>query len=203
MDKNINQPVEWSENVIIVDADFLDKVVFNLTVNFERMLGRRIPPADMARWIDCVVLDGGLRPGEHETQVVLIHEKESKGLEYFVPSDYQTALNGKAFKDQLGEFVISAVPVETMTTKNDLLLDVVNLVLPEKAVKRMMIIPDAEDDTLCQQLRHTLQQADEEKQITVFAMEPIVGGNFKQEILGYSLLQALGIRADELRKNNF
>lgn len=199
MNKNINQPVSWSENVIIVDAEYLDRVVFNLTVNFERMLGRRIPQADLAKWIDCVALDGGMRPGEHETQVVLIHEKNSKGLEYFVPSDYASSLNGMAFKDHLGEFIISAVPVEAMTTKNDLLLDVVSLTLAEKDIKRMMIIPDAEDDTLCKQLRNTLQQADENKHITVFAMEPIVGGNFKQEILGYSLLQALGIRAEEIR----
>ena len=199
MNKNINQPVSWSENVIIVDAEYLDRVVFNLTVNFERMLGRRIPQADLAKWIDCVALDGGMRPGEHETQVVLIHEKKSKGLEYFVPSDYASSLNGMAFKDHLGEFIISAVPVEAMTPKNDLLLDVVSLTLAEKDIKRMMIIPDAEDDTLCKQLRNTLQQADENKHITVFAMEPIVGGNFKQEILGYSLLQALGIRAEEIR----
>ena len=132
MDKNINQPVKWSENVIIVDAEYIDRVVFNLTVNFERMLGRRIPPADLARWIDCVALDGGLRPGEHETQVVLIHEKDSKGLENFAPSEYELSLHGKAFKDQLGEFVISAVPVEAMTTKNDLLLDVVSLTLPKR-----------------------------------------------------------------------
>ena len=199
MDKNINQPVKWSENVIIVDAEYIDRVVFNLTVNFERMLGRRIPPADLARWIDCVALDGGLRPGEHETQVVLIHEKDSTGLENFAPSEYESSLHGKAFKDQLGEFVISAVPVEAMTTKNDLLLDVVSLTLPEKEVKRIIIIPNGEDETLGRQLRNTLQQADEEKHVTVLAMEPIVGGNFKQEILGYSLLQALGIRADEIR----
>ncbi len=199
MEKNSYQPVRWSENVIVVDAEYVDRVVFNLTVNFERMLGRRIPPADLARWIDCVALDGGLRPGEHETQVVLVHEKNAKGLQYFEPSEYQTSLNGMAFKDQLGEFVISAVPVEELTTKNDLLLDVVGLTLPEKDVKRIMIIPNGEDETLCRQLRNTLQQADDEKHITVLAMEPMVGGNFKQEILGYSLLQALGIRADEIR----
>ena len=40
---------KWSENVIIVDADYVDRVAFDLTVNFERMLGRRVPKADMAR----------------------------------------------------------------------------------------------------------------------------------------------------------
>ena len=30
-------------------------------------------------------------------------------------------------------------------------------------------------------------------------MQPMQGGNFKQEILGFSLMNALGIRADELK----
>ena len=57
---NNEQDIKWSENVILVDADYVDKVAFNLIVNFERMLGRRIPQADLARWIDCVALDGGI-----------------------------------------------------------------------------------------------------------------------------------------------
>ena len=52
---------QWSQNVIVADADYVDDVAFNLIVNFERMLGRRIPPADMARWAECIALDGGLR----------------------------------------------------------------------------------------------------------------------------------------------
>ena len=64
---------ELSENVIIADADYVDRVAFNLTVNFERMLGRRIPAADMARWTECIALDGGVRQSEQqqETSVIL------------------------------------------------------------------------------------------------------------------------------------
>ena len=53
---------EWSENVILADADYVDGVAFNLTVNFERMLGRRVPQADMALWAECVAMDGGTPP---------------------------------------------------------------------------------------------------------------------------------------------
>ena len=49
---------EWKENVILVDADYVDKVAFDLIVNFERMIGRQIPQADMAKWLECVALDG-------------------------------------------------------------------------------------------------------------------------------------------------
>ena len=46
------------KNVIIIDADYADRIAFDLIVNFERMLGRRIPPADLSRWLDCLALDG-------------------------------------------------------------------------------------------------------------------------------------------------
>lgn len=189
----------WSENVVIVDADYVDRVAFDLIVNFERMIGRRIPKADLAKWIDCVALDGGLREGEHDTQVVLIHDKKQAALDNFVPASYDDELNEKAFKDHLGEFTVSSFPVEDITTATDFFLDTVAMVCAQKEVKRVMIIPDAENRALYADLRHTLQRVDDEKRITVFAMQPMEGGNFRQEILGYSLMNALGIRAEELK----
>ena len=190
----------WSENVIVVDADYIDRVAFNLIVNFERMLGRKIPAADMPRWIDCVALDGGISPTENaegNVAVVLIHEKGSQGLENFVPTSY-SELHGTAFKDHLGEFVFSSVPVETLTTKDDLLLDVVQAAMGAKEVKRLMVVPNAEDGDCYDRLRQMLRHADDDKRITLFAMQPMAGGRFQQEILGYSLMQALGISAAEL-----
>ena len=32
------QNIKWSENIIIVDGDYIDHVAFDLIVNFERML---------------------------------------------------------------------------------------------------------------------------------------------------------------------
>lgn len=189
----------WSENVVIVDADYVDRVAFDLIVNFERMIGRHIHKADLAKWIDCVALDGGLREGEHDTQVVLIHDKKQAALDNFMPASYDDELNGKAFKDHLGEFTVSSFPVEDITTATDFFLDTVAMVCAQKEVKRVMIIPDAENRALYADLRHTLQRVDDEKRITVFAMQPMEGGNFRQEILGYSLMNALGIRAEELK----
>ncbi len=184
------------ENIILVDADHVDKVTFNLIVNFERMIGRRIPQADMAKWLDCVALDGGIREGEHQTQVVLIHEKKKKGMENFIPSDFRE-LDGKAFKDHLGEFMISTPAVEQMTTKEELFMDVLQMACKEEKVKRIMIIGN---DGLFPQIKETLRRVDDEKRITVFDMQPREGGNFRQEILGYSLMAALGIRADEIKE---
>ena len=48
MNNELNIEVKWSANVVLADADYVDTVAFNLIVNFERMIGRRIPQADIA-----------------------------------------------------------------------------------------------------------------------------------------------------------
>lgn len=190
---------QWTENIIIVDADYVDSVAFDLIVNFERMIGRRIPAADLPRWLDCVALDGGIREGEHQTQVVLIHRKDRKGMENFMPSDYESDLNGKAFKDHLGEFMLSSLPIEEIVDETDFLMEIVQAACEQPNVERVMIVPNFEKDGLYDRMRHVLQQVDDDKRITVFAMQPLPGGNFRQEILGYSLMNALGIKSEEIK----
>lgn len=200
MNNNL-QDIKWSENVILVDADYVDKVAFNLIVNFERMIGRRIPQADLAKWIDCVALDGGLREGEHETLVVLTHRKDKTKLENFVPADYAQELDGKAFKDHLGEFTIGAYPIEDIAGGEGYFTEALQLIAAQKDVKRVMVIPDAENSNIYNKVRDTLNRLDDDnKRITVFAMQPMPGGNFRQEILGYSLMAALGISSDEIKE---
>ena len=194
--------IKWSENVIIADADYIDRVAFDLTVNFERMINRRIQPADMAQWAICIALDGGLREGEHETQVVLIHDKKSIAMKNFCPSNYETDLNAKAFKEAgLGEFIFSSYPTEEkMVGKDEFLVEVARTVCNAKEVKRVMVIPNSEDGDAYDQLRDMLRKVDDDdKRITLFAMQPMPGGNFRQEILGYSLMNALGISAKEIK----
>ena len=203
MNNNLQEQTKWSENVILVDADYVDKVAFSLIVNFERMIGRRIPQADFAKWIDCIALDGGIREGEHETPVVLIHQKDKSQMENFTPGNYTEELNSKAFKDHLGEFVINAYPLEDIAGGEDYLADALQMVAVQKEVKRIMVIPNAEDTYIYNKVREALNRLDDdEKRITVFAMQPMPGGNFRQEILGYSLMAALGIRADEINSKS-
>ena len=209
MNENMNRD-KWCENVILVDADYVDKVVFDLIVNFERMIGRRIPQADMAKWLECVALDGGLKPKRHPEeqdmtltpqhppltpiQVVLLHQKAQ--MENFQPGEF-AELDGKAFESQLGEFLISCVPVEEMVTMEDLFVDSMQIISNAEEVKRLIVVPDAEH--IYNKVREGLRYADDEKRITVLAMQPMEGGNFRQDILGYSLMAALGIRGEELK----
>ena len=138
---------KWESNVILVDADYVDKVAFDLTVNFERMIGRRIPQADMAQWLECVALDGGLRPQtsdiSHQTsiQVVLLHKQGQ--MDNFTPGRF-AELDGKAFEGRLGEFLISCVQVEELTTMDDLFVDSMQVIANAEEVKRLIVVPDAD-----------------------------------------------------------
>ena len=192
--------MEWTENVIIVDADYADRVAFDLTVNFERMLERRVPPADMARWVECIALDGGLRGTDHQVQVVLVHDEHSQRMENFLPSRF----------DEL----FTAVSAEGMVSREQLLLDVLNLVCDQPAVRRLMVVPS--DDAFASvraALSRTGANADNKgseavmRQVTLFTMQPSVPPTFGRtatgpqvdfSTLGFSLLSALGINADEI-----
>ncbi len=157
------QNIKWSENIIIVDGDYIDRVAFDLIVNFERMLNRRIPAADFSQWAVDIALDGRLKPGNHETQVVLLHDRKNPKLENFTPADYEKELNGQAFKDaQLGEFIINSIATGDETAEKDtVLLDLLKTVLNHGEVKRIMIVPNAEDNHLISTLRTTLSDVDD------------------------------------------
>ena len=196
----------WSENVVIADADYIDRVAFDLTVNFERMLERRIPQADLSTWLVCAALDGGVS-AQGTTQAVLLHSKQKAQLDNFRPALFDDEINGQAFRDErLGEFLLATVPVEeNLVERDDLFLDIVGTVLTQPEVKRVVIVPNAEEGTLYDDLRETIRrhgQQDEEsqKQVTILTMEPRTGGRFQQDMLGYSLMAALGIRGDEFKR---
>lgn len=181
--------IHWTENVIIADGDYIDSVAFNLIVNFERMLERRIPPADLSRWTMDVALDGGLREGRHETQLVLLHDAGRPKLENFAPADYDSELNGKAFRDdRLGEFIVNTIAAgKKSADKESIILDILGMILQHDEVKRIMIVPDSEHSDIWSTLASTLnRRADDGKHVTLFAMQPLPGGNFAQQILGYS-----------------
>lgn len=196
---DINIPIpEWEENVILVDADWLDRLVFDVTVNFERMLERAIPKADLARWVDYLSLDGGLRPGDNKTQVLLIHSSSKKNLSNCLPSSFSDELNGKAFNDNLGEFLFSSFPVEEqMVSKGDLFIQSMEALLGAEQIKRLLIVPDM--DAYGLDLRDSLRKIEAHgKEVTLFSLEPVAGFRCQQEMLTYSVLATLGISSDEL-----
>ena len=195
MNNEKTRPAAGCDNMLIIDADFADRVAFDLIVNFARIIGRRIPNADFARWIDCLALDGGITEGDDQTQVVLVHGKGKERMDYFNPGHFKDELDGKAFRDNLGEFSISTPSEEHIISRSDLLTDTLRLAAAAPEVKRIIVVPDDDDHAT---VRNALRHAGDDKRITVLSMQPMPGGNFRQEILGYSLMSAMGIRSDEI-----
>ena len=187
---------EWKETVVLIDADHLDSVCFNLIVNFERMLGRRIPQADLCHWLDCIALDGGIRAGENEVQVIFLHSKAKEKLSNMTPSIFDKELNGQAFKDHLAEFTLASYPVEDVVTMADFYIQSLDAMIEAKDVKRMLLVPAL--DEYGDRVRQTILKA-ENKDTILFSMQPTQERGYLQELLGYSLMSALGIRGEELQ----
>ena len=187
-----------SKNVILVDALYADSVAADMMVNFERMIGRRIPCADMPRWLDCVVLDGGVVPGENSIDVIFIYDKKRGSMPHFVPSDIED-LNGKAFNDNLGEFSISSYSIaDDVTNREDFFMESLKVLVDSKKVERLMVVAD-----MLQYGGRVTEFLDsnsvEGKSVSLFSMSPQAGKGFAPVVLGYSLMNAMGISGDELR----
>ena len=187
---------EYPENVILVDADFLDHVTFDLIVNFERMIDRRIDAGDLCHWLDCIALDGGLRPGDNKIQVIFLHSKDKEVLRHMKPSHLKNELNGMAFKDNLGEFGMLSYPVEELVSAEDFYVQSFQALVEEKAIKRVLAVGDMA--AYGERLKRICMEA-EDTDITLFTMEPTTGRGFAQEILGYSLMSALRISSEEIK----
>jgi hypothetical protein len=124
MNVDFNQ-AKWSENVIIVDADYVDRVAFNLSVNFERMLMRRVPKADLARWIDCVALDGGVFYEGRARRYVgwsgdgAVRMESADGLEWIVAGGGLSLANGVLHLDAIGGGSLDNVNLESTLASKD------------------------------------------------------------------------------------
>lgn len=155
--------VRLSETIIVADADYLDDVAFRFTVQGERILGRRVPKADLSQWVVDAALMAVCAPTASRTRhrCRRVHEKANSQLRNFSPSVYATELNAQAFTDpHLGEFLVNDVAVGDMVGKDDYILDVVRLVLGHSEVRRLIVIPNAEEGTLYAELQSALHGND-------------------------------------------
>jgi hypothetical protein len=142
-------------------------------------------------------LPDGQQAADAEIQVILVHGRQSTAMQNFTPGRYGE-LSGKAVRGRLGEMIFTAVQTEDMVSKDDLLLDTLRMVCQQKGVRRLMIVVP---EQLLDDVRQTLRRHDsDDRRTTVFTMQPVQGGAFRQELLGYSLMAALGISGKEIEE---
>ena len=193
----INNELKFAEKVILIDASYINKVTSDLSQHFGQMIGRELPKADLPIFLECVAMDAAIQPGENVLQVLLVYDKELTKMDAFNPGDLKKELNDVAFKSQLGEFQLNTFEPSDMADREAFFLEAVKLVADAKEVKHLVIVPS--ETEYGDKIPEILEKVDGKESIHVLGMNPLAPSKaFSWEMMGYAVLQALGIRSDEI-----
>lgn len=193
----INNELKFAEKVILIDAAYINKVTKDLSQHFGQVIGRELPKADLAIFLECVAMDAAIQPGDNVLQVLFVYDKNESKMDAFNPSDLKKELNDVAFKSQLGEFQLNAFEPSEMADKETFFLESVRLIADAKEVKHLVVVPS--ESEYGDKLPEIFDKVDGKESIHVLGMNPPTPSDkYQWEMLGYAVLQALGIRSDEI-----
>ncbi len=185
----------WAPITVLIDADFLDDLTLELSTHFSQQLGRSIAQADLCHWLDCLLLDAGVQPGSNKIQVHFLHSKAKSALKQLSPSRFADDINNLTFTDNLGQFSLFAFPVEKVVTTEEFFLQSLTMLADAKEVKQLLVVGNMQAYGI--HVESIAQQTDG-KDVVIFTMFPTQQEALHTEILGYSLMSALGINSNEL-----
>lgn len=193
----INNELKFAEKVILIDAAYINKVTTDLSLHFGQVIKRELPKADLPIFLECVTMDAAIQPGENVLQVLFVYDKQQTIMSAFNPGDLKKELNDVAFKSQLGEFQLNAFEPSDMADRGAFFLEAVKLVADAKEVKHLVVIPS--ETEYGDKLPEIFEKVDGKDSICVLSMNPLAPSDkFHWEMLGYAVLQALGVRSDEI-----
>ena len=196
-DMNDKPQIKLSETVVLIDAAFLNFVITDMKRYFEETLQRSLQEIDLSMLTTYITLDAGITEGKNEVQFLFVYDKESSRLQYCQPSDLQEELNGVAFQSPYGEYSFASVPSEGMVSREDLFLDLLSIVSDSADVKRMIVISFNEE--YGKKVTDALHEV-KGKEVIQFRMnEPELPVDYKWDMLAFPVMQALGIKAEELQ----
>ena len=192
-----NNELKFAEKVILIDAAYINKVTNDLGRHFGQVIERELPKADLSVFLECVAMDAGFQAGEGNLQVFLVYDKSQPQMDAFCPSDLKKELNDVAFKSRLGEFQLNTFNPSDMADKEAFFLESVKLIADAKEVKHLVVIPSEAE--YGDKLPEIFEKVDGKESICVFGKNPLEPSDkFRWEMMGYAVLQALGIRPDEI-----
>lgn len=192
----MSEKIHLSENVLLIDVAFLNFVMSDLKRYFEPLLKRQLPDVDFSELSTYLALDAGIAEGKNEIQTLLVYDNESDKLSCCFPSDLNTELDGVAFTNSFGEFSFAGVPCADLVSREELYLDLLHLVLDSADVKKFILISSNEE--YGDKVTAALKEA-KDKEIIQFRMnEPTEELGYQWEILAYPVMQAFGIRGEEV-----
>ena len=195
-DMNDKPQIKLSETVVLIDAAFLNFVITDMKRYFEETLQRSLQEIDLSMLTTYLTLDAGIAEGKNEVQFLFVYDKESGNLVHCQPSDLEKELNGVAFQSPYGEYSFASVPSEGMVSREELFLDLLSIVADSADVKKMILVSFNEE--YGKKVTDALNEV-QGKEIVQFRMnEPDTPVAYKWDMLAFPVMQALGIRADEL-----
>ncbi|MEG1564797.1 MAG: DUF6621 family protein [Bacteroides sp.] len=192
----MNEKIFFSENVVLVDAAFLNFVTSELKQYFEQQLKRPLSVIDVSELFTYLALDASITEGKNEIQTLLVFDEESENLVDCQPSALSSELNNVAFANQFGEFTFASVCCAGLVTREALFLDLLRLTIDAAPVKKILILSFNEEYGA--RISQTLKGV-KEKEIVQFRLnEPEGTVDYRWEMLAYPVMQALGIQGEEL-----
>ena len=176
----MEKKIPFAPVVMLIDASYLDRVGSDMSAHFAPIVNRELPKADLANLLECLALDAGIQLGENEVQVIFIYDAGEEKMNFCTPSNLGKELHDVAFKSQLGEFSLYAFQPSDMATREDLFIE-------------------SDEEGYGGRLGNYINKVKGKESITVFGMNPpAYEGDYSFEMLGFPILQSLGIRAEEL-----
>jgi hypothetical protein len=196
----MNKEIQFEEIVMLLDATYLDALAGQLRTALAPRLGRELPAVDLSTLLECMALDGGIRPLEDEAQprriqALFIYDQQSPRLQHLQPVDLNNELNDKAFRSSLGEFVLNSYPSSEFATRTDFYLEALKLMTDSKEVKQILALPDeACSDAVKAELEKGTK-ASTPKESKIFGFRPIDAPMF--ETVVFAMARALGMKSEE------
>lgn len=198
----MDDKIKFSPNVILLDVTFLNELVSNARTFLSVRLGRELPDVDLPSWLTYLALDAGLREGDNEIQVLLVHDEATRKMKCCLPAELES-LNGMACRTPLGEFIFSCVTTAQITDCEHLFLDLQTLAMDSADVQCLMLVPyhPRYGEQVEEELRKCLKEKSGEERLKAvyFTMsQPEKPLPCRWDYVIYSLAKAFGISADEM-----
>lgn len=194
---NDKPQIKLSEAVVLIDAAFLSFVITDMKGYFEKTLQRSLTEIDLSALVTYLTLDAGITGENNEVQFLFVYDQESDRLQHCYPADLRKDLNGVAFQSPYGEYSFASVPSEGMVSREGLFLDLLTIVADSADVKKIMVISFNEE--YGNKVTGVLNEI-KEKEVIQFRMnEPESVVEYKWDMLAFPIMQALGIKAEELQ----
>lgn len=185
------------ETVILIDTPFLDFIVNDVRVNFERILSRKLPDLDLVGFLVYLSMDAGAQSNKGGAEVVFLSDDTELVLRSCSPKDLKAQLDGLACMTDVGEMSFTVVKTEGFTTLKDLYKDTTLHISKLKGIKRIAIVAgDADFDLIRNEIAENKSDSID---IIDFRMDrQHFDDSLKTEMLIYPMLKAFGVRSEEL-----